>query len=112
MNSRKHRIGSRDGFRSCSWARGDWLCKTEDIGAWLLADVVKLQWIPSPSEGNPGTNSMGNDILAHDDLEDKDQKDMVATRFGSKDSLLRVGAVATPMGLRCIPISSCVTSSG
>jgi alpha-amylase len=46
---------------------------------------------------------MGNDILAHDDLGDKDQKDMLATRFGSQDSLLHLSAVAHANGLEVYP---------
>jgi hypothetical protein len=46
---------------------------------------------------------MGDDILAHGDPRDKDQKDMLATRFGSKDSLLRLGAVAHANGLEVYP---------
>jgi alpha-amylase len=60
-------------------------------------------WIPSPAKGNSGTNSMGYDIFDHYDLGDKDQKGTVATRFGSKDSLLRLVAVLHANGLEVYP---------
>jgi alpha-amylase len=60
-------------------------------------------WIPPPAKGNAGTNSMGYDIFDHYDLGDKDQKGTVATRFGSKDSLLRLMAVAHANGLEVYP---------
>jgi alpha-amylase len=60
-------------------------------------------WIPSPAKGNTGSNSMGYDIFDHYDLGDKDQKGTVATRFGSKDSLLRLVAVAHANGLEVYP---------
>jgi alpha-amylase len=60
-------------------------------------------WIPSPAKANSGTNSMGYDIFDHYDLGDKDQKGTVATRFGSKDSLLRLVAVAHANGLQVYP---------
>jgi alpha-amylase len=60
-------------------------------------------WIPSPAKGNAGTNSMGYDIFDHFDLGGKDQKGAVATRFGSKDSLLRLVAVAHANGLEVYP---------
>ena len=42
---------------------------------------------------------MGYDIFDHYDLGDKDQKGTVATRFGNKDSLPRLVAVAHANGL-------------
>ncbi|MCP4629627.1 MAG: DUF1939 domain-containing protein [bacterium] len=60
-------------------------------------------WIPSPAKGNAGTNSMGYDIFDHHDLGDKDQKGTVATRFGDKDSLLRLIAVAHANRLEVYP---------
>ena len=60
-------------------------------------------WIPSPAKGNAGTQSMGYDIFDHYDLGDKDQKGTVATRFGDKDSLLRLIAVAHANGLEVYP---------
>jgi len=60
-------------------------------------------WIPSPPKGNAGTNSMGYDVFDHYDLGDKDQKGTIATRFGTKDSLLRLVAVAYANGLEVYP---------
>jgi alpha-amylase len=60
-------------------------------------------WIPSPAKGNAGSSSMGYDIFDHYDLGDKDQKGTVATRFGDKDSLLRLIAVAHANGLDVYP---------
>ena len=60
-------------------------------------------WIPPPAKGNAGINSMGYDLYDHYDLGDKDQKGSVATRFGDKDSLLRLVAVAHANGLEVYP---------
>jgi alpha-amylase len=60
-------------------------------------------WIPSPVKGNAGVNSMGYDVFDHYDLGEKDQKGTVATRFGTKDSLLRLVAVAHANGLEIYP---------
>ncbi|UCF91257.1 MAG: DUF1939 domain-containing protein [Desulfobacterales bacterium] len=60
-------------------------------------------WIPSPVKGNAGINSMGYDVFDHYDLGDKDQKGTVATRFGDKDGLLRLIAVAHANGLEVYP---------
>ena len=60
-------------------------------------------WIPPPAKGNAGINSMGYDIFDHYDLGDKDQKGTAATRFGDKDSLLRLIAVAHANGLEVYP---------
>ena len=46
---------------------------------------------------------MGYDIFDHYDLGDKDQKGTTATRFGTKDSLLRLVAVAHANGLEVYP---------
>jgi alpha-amylase len=60
-------------------------------------------WVPPPSKGNAGANSMGYDVFDPYDLGDKDQKGTVSTRFGSKDSLLRLIAVAHANGLEVYP---------
>ncbi len=60
-------------------------------------------WIPSPAKGNVGANSMGYDLYDHYDLGEKGQKGTVATRFGDKDSLLRLIAVAHANGLEVYP---------
>ncbi|CAG1021394.1 partial alpha-amylase, partial [Methylococcales bacterium] len=60
-------------------------------------------WVPSPSKGWQGSNDMGYGIYDHYDLGDKNQKNTVATRFGSKDSLLRFIAVAHANGLDVYP---------
>jgi alpha-amylase len=60
-------------------------------------------WIPSPVKGNAGVDSMGYDVFDHYDLGDKDQKGTVATRFGTKDALLRLVAVAHANGLEIYP---------
>lgn len=60
-------------------------------------------WIPSPAKGNAGISSMGYDLFDHYDLGDKNQKGTVATRFGNKDSLLRLIAVAHANGLEVYP---------
>ena len=60
-------------------------------------------WIPPPSKGDKGENSMGYDIFDHYDLGDKYQKGRTSTRFGTKDSLLRLIAVAHANGLEVYP---------
>jgi alpha-amylase len=56
-------------------------------------------WIPPPAKGNSGGFSMGYDVFDHYDLGDKNQKGTLATRFGNKDELLRLIAVAHANGL-------------
>jgi alpha-amylase len=60
-------------------------------------------WTPPSSKGMGGVNSMGYDLFDHYDLGDKDQKGTVATRFGDKDSFLRLIAVAHANGLEIYP---------
>lgn len=60
-------------------------------------------WTPSPCKGNSGGFSMGYDVYDHYDLGDKDQKGTVPTRFGTKDSFLRLIAVAHANGLEVYP---------
>lgn len=60
-------------------------------------------WTPPPCKGNGGVNSMGYDLFDQYDLGDKDQKGAVATRFGNKDSFLRLIAVAHANGLEIYP---------
>jgi alpha-amylase len=60
-------------------------------------------WVPSPSKGNAGINSMGYDIFDAYDLGDKNQKGTVGTRFGDKDSFLRMIAVMHANGLDVYP---------
>jgi alpha-amylase len=60
-------------------------------------------WIPSPAKGASGGISMGYDPFDHYDLGDKDQRDTVETKFGTKDELLRLIAVAYANGLEIYP---------
>ena len=60
-------------------------------------------WTPPPCKGNSGINGMGYDLFDHYDLGDKDQKGTIATRFGDKDSFLRLVAVAHANGLEIYP---------
>lgn len=60
-------------------------------------------WIPSPTKGWEGLDDMGYGVYDHYDLGDKNQKNTVATRFGTKDSLLRFIAVAHANGLEVYP---------
>ena len=60
-------------------------------------------WVPPPAKAESGGNSMGYDPFDHYDLGDKDQKGRVGTRFGTKDSLLRLIAVAHANGLEVYP---------
>jgi alpha-amylase len=60
-------------------------------------------WLPSPMKGKSGGFSMGYDPFDHYDLGDKDQRGTVATRFGTKDDLLRLIAVAHANGLDVYP---------
>ncbi|MDR4509441.1 MAG: DUF1939 domain-containing protein [Candidatus Brocadiaceae bacterium] len=60
-------------------------------------------WTPPPCKGMGGINSMGYDLFDHYDLGEKDQKGTVATRFGNKDSFLRLIAVAHANGLEVYP---------
>jgi alpha-amylase len=60
-------------------------------------------WIPSPSKGAAGPQSMGYDPYDHYDLGSKDQKQAIGTRFGTQDALLRLIAVAHANGLEVYP---------
>ena len=60
-------------------------------------------WIPSPVKGASGGFSMGYDPFDHYDLGDKDQRGTLATKFGTKDQLLRLIAVAHANGLEVYP---------
>ena len=83
----------------------DWYTYLAKLAPRLKSLGVDGLWIPSPAKGNAGSNSMGYDIFDHYDLGDKDQKGTVATRFGTKDSLLRLVAVAHANGLEDIRTS-------
>ncbi len=81
----------------------DWYTYLAKLAPRLRAMGIDGIWIPSPAKGNVGANSMGYDLFDHYDLGDKDQKATVATRFGDKDSLLRLVAVAHANGLEIYP---------
>lgn len=87
-----------------------WDCWNEDYPQDWYTYLAKLAprlgtmgfdgiWIPSPAKGNAGRNSMGYDLFDHYDLGDKYQKGTVPARFGDKDSLLRLIAIAHANGL-------------
>ena len=63
---------------------------------------------PPPKEASGGF-SMGYDPFDHYDLGDKDQRGTLATKFGTKDELLRLIAVAHANGLDVYP-TSCSTT--
>jgi alpha-amylase len=79
--------------------RQDWYTYLAKVVPRIRALGFDGIWLPSPAKGNSGSNSMGYDIFDHYDLGEKNQKDTVATRFGDKDSLLRLIAVAHANGL-------------
>ena len=81
----------------------DWYTYLAKLAPRLRAMGFDGIWIPSPAKGDAGTSSMGYDLFDHYDLGDKDQKGTVATRFGDKDSLLRLVAVAHANGLEVYP---------
>ena len=81
----------------------DWYTYLAKLAPRLRTLGIDGIWIPSPVKGNSGPNSMGYDVFDHYDLGDKDQKGTVATRFGTKDSLLRLVAVAHANGLEVYP---------
>jgi alpha-amylase len=60
-------------------------------------------WIPSPAKGASGGFSMGYDPFDQYDLGDKNQRQTLATKFGTKDQLLRLIAVAHANGLEVYP---------
>jgi alpha-amylase len=91
-----------------------WVCWNENYKQDWYTYLAKLAprlrdmgfggiWIAPPGKGNAGSNSMGYDLFDHYDLGDKDQKGTVSTRFGDKDSLLRLIAVAHANGLEVYP---------
>jgi glycosidase len=57
-------------------------------------------WLPPPTKGNAGGFSIGYDLFDPYDLGDKNQRGTVATRYGTKDELQRMVALAHRFGLR------------
>lgn len=82
---------------------GDWCTYLAKLAPRLRDLGFDGIWVPSPCKGDAGTNSMGYDIYDHYDLGDKYQKGTTPTRFGDKDSLLRLVAVAHANGLDVYP---------
>ena len=60
-------------------------------------------WVPSPCKGAAATNDMGYTPFDYYDLGDKHQQGTTTTRFGTKDSFLRLIAVAHANGLEVYP---------
>ena len=56
-------------------------------------------WLPPPTKGGSGY-SVGYDLFDPLDLGDKDQRGTVATRYGTKEELLRMVRIAHRFGLR------------
>jgi len=83
--------------------QGDWYTYLAKLAPRLKGMGIDGIWIPAPSKGASGGYSMGYDPYDHYDLGDKDQKGTVATKFGNKDSLLRLVAVAHANGLDVYP---------
>ncbi|MDJ0816087.1 MAG: DUF1939 domain-containing protein [Desulfobacterales bacterium] len=81
----------------------DWYTYLAKLSPRLRRMGFDAIWIPPSAKGNAGISSMGYDIFDHYDLGEKDQKGTVATRFGDKDSLLRLVAVAHANGLEVYP---------
>jgi glycosidase len=57
-------------------------------------------WLPPPAKGNGGGFSIGYDLFDPFDLGDKNQRGTVATRYGTKEELQRMVAMAHRFGLR------------
>lgn len=94
------------GFWWDSWHQeypNDWYTYLAKLAPRLRNLGIDGIWIPAPTKGNAGENSMGYDVYDHYDLGDKYQKGRVETRFGTKDSLLRMIAVAHANGLDVYP---------
>ena len=56
-------------------------------------------WLPPPTKGSGGY-SVGYDLWDPFDLGDKDQRGTVATRYGTREELLRMVRIAHRFGLR------------
>src|SRR4051794_37500739 len=56
-------------------------------------------WLPPPTKGGSGY-SVGNDLWDAFDLGDKDQRGTVATRYGTREELIRMVRIAHRFGLR------------
>jgi len=82
---------------------GNWYTYLAKLAPKLRDIGFDGMWIPAPSKGRSGGFSMGYDPFDHYDLGDKDQKGTVATKFGTKDQLLRMIAVAHANGLEIYP---------
>jgi glycosidase len=57
-------------------------------------------WLPPPAKGNGGGFSIGYDLFDPFDLGDKNQRGTVGTRYGTKEELQRMVALAHRFGLR------------
>jgi len=82
---------------------GDWYTYLAKLAPRLRDLGFDGVWVPPPGKGNSGVNSMGYDVFDAYDLGEKDQKGTAATRFGSKDSFLRMIAVMHSNGLEVYP---------
>ncbi|QGJ71544.1 Cytoplasmic alpha-amylase [Planctomycetales bacterium 10988] len=77
----------------------DWYTYLAKLSPRLKAMGFDGIWVPSPCKGAAGTNDMGFTPFDYYDLGDKHQKGTTTSRFGTKDSFLRMVAVAHANGL-------------
>lgn len=57
-------------------------------------------WLPPPTKGTEGTRDVGFAVYDRFDLGDVDQRGTIATRYGTKDDLVRLTAAARRFGIR------------
>jgi glycosidase len=76
-----------------------WNEVTEKVPEIAEAGYTSL-WLPPPAKGNAGGFSIGYDLFDPFDLGDKNQRGTVATRYGTKEELQRMVALAHRFGLR------------
>lgn len=57
-------------------------------------------WLPPPTKGTEGRRDVGFALFDRFDLGDQDQRGTIATRYGSKEDLLRLTRAAERFGIR------------
>lgn len=66
----------------------------------IAAAGYEALWLPPPTKGTEGTRDVGFAVYDRFDLGDRFQRGTVATRYGTKDDLLRLSLAAKRFGIR------------
>lgn len=80
---------------------GWWDLLADKVDGWADAGINRI-WVPAPSKGQSGRNSMGYDPSDYFDLGEYDQHGTVETRFGSRAELESLISTAHSNGVEVI----------